>query len=86
MEFQARRLEWLPFPSPGDLPIPGMEPRSLVSLALVDGLFITSTTWEAHIYIYTEEGVAPTPVFLPGESHGQRSLVGYVHSVAQSRT
>ena len=24
-----------------------------------------------------ENGVASTPVFLPGESHGQRSLVGY---------
>ena len=24
-----------------------------------------------------EEGMATTPVFLPGESHGQRSLVGY---------
>ena len=24
-----------------------------------------------------EEGMAPTPVFWPGESHGQRSLVGY---------
>ena len=23
-----------------------------------------------------EEGMATTPVFLPGESHGQRSLVG----------
>ena len=30
----------------------------------------------------------PTPVFLPGESHGQRSLVGYspYHRVAKSRT
>ena len=27
----------------------------------------------------------PTPVFLPGESHGQRSLAGTVHRVAQSR-
>ena len=28
-----------------------------------------------------------TPVFLPGESHGQRSLAGYtVHRVAKSRT
>ena len=27
----------------------------------------------------------PTPVFMPGESHGQRSLVGYsVHRVAES--
>ena len=24
-----------------------------------------------------EEGMQPTPVFLPGESHEQRSLVGY---------
>ena len=24
-----------------------------------------------------EEGRATTPVFLPGKSHGQRSLVGY---------
>ena len=24
-----------------------------------------------------EEGMAHTPVFLPGESHGQRSLAGY---------
>ena len=24
-----------------------------------------------------EEGMATTPVFLPGESHGQGSLVGY---------
>ena len=29
----------------------------------------------------------PTPVFLPGESHGQRSLVGFiVHRVAKSQT
>ena len=27
----------------------------------------------------------PTPVFLPGKSHGQRSLAGY-HRVAKSRT
>ena len=26
--FQARVLEWLPFPSPGDLPDPGIKPRS----------------------------------------------------------
>ena len=27
----------------------------------------------------------PTPGFLPGESHGQRSLVGHVHGVARAR-
>ena len=26
---QARILEWVPFPSPGDFPNPGTEPRSL---------------------------------------------------------
>ena len=28
----------------------------------------------------------PIPVFLPGKSHGQRSLVSYVHRVAKSQT
>ena len=28
----------------------------------------------------------PTPVFLPGEPHGQRNLVGSMHRVTQSRT
>ena len=32
---------WLPFPSPGDLPNPGIEPASLVSPALAGG-FLTS--------------------------------------------
>ena len=27
----------------------------------------------------------PTPVFLPGESLGQRSLAGYVHRVSKSQ-
>ena len=31
-----------------------------------------------------EEGMQHTPVFLPGESHGQRNLTG--HRVAKSRT
>jgi len=44
------RLEYwngLSFPPLGDLPNPGMEPRSLVSPALAGRLFTTSTTWEA---------------------------------------
>ena len=32
--FQARMLEGLPFPTPGDLPDPGVEPMSLASPAL----------------------------------------------------
>ena len=34
---------------------------------------VRSLGWEGALV----EGMAPTPVFLPGESHGQRSLVGY---------
>ena len=34
---------------------------------------VGSLAWEDPL----EEGMAPTPAFLPGESHGQRSLVGY---------
>ena len=43
MEF-FRQEYWsgLPFPSPGDLPDPGMEPVSLVSLALAGGSFDTA--------------------------------------------
>ena len=35
----------LPFPPPGDLPNPGIEPMSPVSLALAGGFFTTNTTY-----------------------------------------
>ena len=38
----------LPFPTPGDLPHPGIKPASLSSPALVGKFFATSATWEAH--------------------------------------
>ena len=47
--FQARILEWLSFPSLGDLPNPGIEPMSLEPPALARGFF---TTWEAIGYIH----------------------------------
>ena len=37
----------LPCPPPGDLPNPGIEPKSLTSPALASGFFTTSATWEA---------------------------------------
>ena len=37
----------LPFPPPGDLPIPGIEPVSHLSPVLVGRFFITSAIWEA---------------------------------------
>ena len=37
----------LPFPSPGDLPNPGIELTSLMSSALAGAVCTASTTWEA---------------------------------------
>ena len=52
--FQAGILEWLPFPTPGDLPDPGIEPLSLPSLALAGGFFTTIPTWEGlYRYVHT---------------------------------
>ena len=45
----SRQEYWigLPFPTPGDLPDPGIEPISLMSPALAGGFFTTNTTCEA---------------------------------------
>ena len=42
----------LPFPTPGDLSDPGIQPVSLRSSELAGGFFTTSATWEA-IYVHT---------------------------------
>jgi len=55
----SKQENWngLPFPSPGDLPHPGIEPVFLTSLspALAEGFLTTSATLEAlnQLYIYT---------------------------------
>ena len=45
----SRQEYWsgLPLPSSGDLPDPGIKPISLMSPALADRFFTTSSTWEA---------------------------------------
>ena len=37
----------LPFPSPGNLPDPGIEPSSFMSPTLAGGFFTSNATWEA---------------------------------------
>ena len=44
---QARILDWVAISSSGDLPDPGIKPRSLMSPAVAGGFFSTSATWEA---------------------------------------
>ena len=49
MEF-SRQEYWsgVPFPTPQDLPNPGIEPMSLESHTMAVEFFTTSTTWETH--------------------------------------
>ena len=110
--FQARVLEWVPFPSPGDLCNPGIEPESpalhtdawpseppgkpgvlwifvifrpwvmaqrasLVAQMVKNRLQCRRprfSPWMQKIPWRRER--QPTPVFLPGEFQGQRSLAG----------
>ena len=46
----SRQQSWigLPCPPPGDLPNPGIEPVSFMSLSLAREFFTTSATREAH--------------------------------------
>ena len=47
MEFSRQEYcKGLPFPTPGDLPDPGIEPKFLVSPALAGGFFNTGATWK----------------------------------------
>ena len=52
--FQARKESWsgLPFPTPEDLPDPGIKLTSLASPALADGFFTTSATFSRSIQMY----------------------------------
>ena len=47
------RINWsgLPFPPPGDLPNPGIEPVSLMPPIFAGEFFTTSATWEAPRYL-----------------------------------
>ena len=58
---QATRKLECPFPSPGDLPKPGIEPTSLMSPGLAGRFFSTSATWEAPLplKVATESGLSP---------------------------
>ena len=60
----SRKEYWsgLPFPPPGDLPNPGIEPMSLTSPALAGGFFTTSATWEALLSAYYKPDTTLDPL------------------------
>ena len=54
----SRQEYWggLPFPSPEDLPDPGIKPASLMSPALAGRFFTTHTTWDTECLLSTVLG------------------------------
>ena len=83
----SRQEYWrgLPFPSPGDLPDQGWNPGVLHCRQTLEPLHwkqcrrlgfnprVRKLLWR--------KALQPTPVFLLGESHGQRSLVNCIQSM-----
>ena len=71
----SRQEYWsgLPFPSPGDLPDPGIETGSP---AVQEDSLPTELWINVYSNIKRRRQWQPTPVLLPGKSHGQRILVG----------
>ena len=60
----SRQEYWsgLPFPPPGNLPDPGIQPAFLMFLALAGRFFTANSTWESHVssvctYIFIHEQV-----------------------------
>ena len=67
--------------------IPGMEePGRLQSMRLLRVGHEWATSLSLFIFMHWRRKWQPTPVFLPGESQGQRSLLAAVYGVAQSWT
>ena len=54
--------------------------QTVKNLPAMQETWVRSLGWKDPL----EKGMEPTPVFWPGESHGQRSLVGYTHRVTHS--
>ena len=57
--------------------------QALVSLRVRDDW---ATSFSLFTFMHWRRKWQPTPIFLPGESQGQRSLVAAVYGVAQSQT
>ena len=49
--FQAKILEWVPFPTPGDLLDPGIKPASFASPVLAGRFFTTAPPGKSHCKI-----------------------------------
>ena len=67
--------------------IPGVEePGGLQSMGSLRVGHNSATSLSLFTFMHWRRKWQPTPVFLLGESQGQRSLVGAIYGVAQSWT
>ena len=57
--FRQEYCSMFPFPTPGDLLNPGIEPVSFMSPALAGGFFTTSATWEAQKALRCSLSISP---------------------------
>ena len=66
---------------------PSLVAQMVKNLPTVEETQVQSLGWEdpLEIWLPTPEYWPSTPVFLPGESHGQRSLVGCIQSMGLQR-
>ena len=73
----------MPFPFPGDLPYPEIEPAPLMSPALAGGFFTMGATWEANqgkvkmkSSPVVSDSLQPPGLYSPWNSPGQNTGVG----------
>ena len=62
------------------------DPGGLQSMGSLGVRYNWATSLSLFTFMHWRRKWQPTPVFLPGESQGQGSLMGCVYGVAQSRT
>ena len=81
MEFSGQEY-WsgLPFPPPGNLPNPGIEPTSLMSPALTGRFFTTCSTWgiPCHNHQHVNENVVSGSAYLDNNTEELFGIVGSI--------
>ena len=83
----SRQEYWsgLPFPSPGDIPYPGIKPASLLSPALEGRFFTTRATWEPRsvsCFVMPDSVTPSARLLCPWDSPGKNTGVG-CHALLQ---
>ena len=75
MEFSSQQYRsTLPFPTPGDLPDPGIKPTSVASPALRGGFFTTSPSSKPFMLLINVKNLTQTPSMITGNRHLRRRM------------